>query len=331
MVPVAASSYAHMTRPLGDAGIHEIQVGLVVTLVAPVVSIVGYLLATRRSLSLLRSIAAWLVAVIGGLVFVLAARRARDVDREAFVRDMPVVGELGVDGPPVIVGSLTVGLQDLGNCHVRVTANGNGDRYSWPGLNVGACTRVRVKHDVVNDVAVIEYVPLWAMPDSGQWDVMAVHSTIDGRAISLDDVRAFRGSLFVPTQWAMFTAFSTAFAWLMLLTARVNRRRASALASATDAIHEGKGWFALDDGRRFFVRSAIDFVLGSFVVRVEEPALAGNYRASASATIEPVVEGTRKDHVEEPRAIAESCESIALASAAIGMMPPLMALIVLMA
>ena len=78
MVPVAASSYAHMTRPLGDAGIHEIQVGLVVTLVAPVVSIVGYLLATRRSLSLLRSIAAWLVAALGGLVFVLAARRARD-------------------------------------------------------------------------------------------------------------------------------------------------------------------------------------------------------------------------------------------------------------
>lgn len=330
LVPVAASAHAYFTRPLGDAGSITTHPSVVlVAFFAPAVAVLGYLLATRRSLSLIRTIAAWAVAIAGALAFVLAARRTGDVDRERFVRDMRVVGELGIDGPPLTVGALSIALQEPGNCHVRITTIAGAEIYPWPGLNVGSCTPVRVKHDTVNDVAVIEYVPLWAAPASGYWQVLAVHSTRDGRAVSLDDVKVFRGSLFVPTDWAMLAAFSTAFAWTMLLTARVHRRRAAALASATDAVHEGDGWFALEDGRRFFVHSAVDWVLGSFIVQVQEPAIAGNYRTSASTNIEPVVPGTRQDRVEEPRACADSCESVALASAAIGMMPALVALLVL--
>jgi hypothetical protein len=330
--PVAVVAWADFTRPIGDAGTHGIKESCaVVALVAPAVALAGYLFATRDSLHRLRTVAAWLFAIAAAFVFFAAARRSGDFDRGRLVTDMPIAGTLRAGGPPLAVGSVSVTLGDQGSCYVTTSVRDGFDETDWLRDSVKGCAPVRVRHDARNAIVVIEHIPLWAAPSSGAWQTVAVRSTRDGREVSLQDIHAFKGSLVVPPTWAMIAACSAALSLLMALVAKMYRRRAAALGSLTDATHEGRGWFALRDGRRFRVAAAADLILGAFAVRVEEPAVAGSYRASSSARVEPVAPGTKREWIDDPRAFAVAYDAVAIAAAAIGMMPALMALLVLMA
>jgi hypothetical protein len=273
-------------------------------------------------------VTAWLFAIAATMIFFAAARRSGDFERERLLANMPVAATLTVDGPPVIVGSISVALGARGACYVSTSVRGGSEHTDWLQDSVNGCVPVRVRHDARNAIVVIEDIPLWASPSSGAWQRVAVRSTRDGHEVSLDDVRTFEGSLLVPPAWATLAAFSAAIAFYFALVAKMYRRRAAALGSLTDAMHEGRGWFALGDGRRFRVATAADLVIGAFVVRVEEPAIAGSYRASSSAHVEPVVPGTTRDWIDDPRALGHAYDGIAITAAAVGSMPALMALLV---
>jgi hypothetical protein len=187
----------------------------------------------------------------------------------------------------------------------------------------------------VNEVAVIEQIPLWASPysdawHSDAWQPLAAYSTRDGRAVSLDDVTAFRGSLLVPTTWAALAAFSSALALGLLLPALAMRRREAKFRTLTDAEHIGDGWFAIPDGRRFRATSARELATGAFSIRLSEAGEMTDYRASGAAAVEPIEHGAASAHTDDARDLAGSCEGIALTAAAIGMAPALAALAVLM-
>jgi hypothetical protein len=331
VAPVAVAAYMHFTRPLGDVGTHGVRESVaVVIFVAPILAVLGHCLATKRSLDRLRTIAAWLFAVAGAALFVVAAPRSSEVDRERLIRDMPVVGTLTLDGPPIIVGSLSIELVPREDCEVRVTTHGGRLRTARPGQSVRECVPLRVRHDAVNDVVVVEHIPLWASPFSGAWQQLAVYSTRDGRDVSLADVTTFRGSLFVPSTWTALAAFSSALAFGLLLPALAMRRRESKFATLGDAEHLGDGWFALPDGRRYLVASARDLESGDFSIRLREAPEMTDYRGSAAATVVPVEPGAASRHFSRARDLAGSYEGVALAAASIGMMPALAALYVLM-
>lgn len=331
VAPVTVAAYLHFTRPLGDVGTHGVRESVaVVILVAPVLAALGHLLASRSSLDRLRTVAAWSFAIAGAVIFVVAARRAGEVDRERMIRDMHVAGTLALDGPAIIVGSLSIQLRKSGDCQVEVTPGNGRGRTSWPGQSVRDCAPVRVRHDAVNDIAVIEHIPLWASPYSGAWQRLAVYSTRDGRDVALDDATTFKGSLFVPRTWAALAAFSSALAFGLLLPALAMRRRETKFATLGDAEHLGDGWFALPDGRRYLVASARDLASGDFSIRLREPAEMTDYRASAAATVDPIEPGAASQHFERAKDLAGSYEGVALAAASIGMMPALAALFVLM-
>lgn len=193
-----------------------------------------------------------------------------------------------------------------------------------------ACHAVRVRHDAVNEIVLVETMPLWASPyDERAWHVIAVHSTRNAAEVPLD-VHVLRSLLRVPPSWASCAAFASAFSLMLLHASVVHRRRAKGLEGLVDAVHEGDGWFTVADGRRFRVPSAGDLELGAFGVRIAEPSLPADYRASAAATIEPVEPGNPSASIARARDLVGSYESAALFAALAGAMPAFVALVVVM-
>jgi hypothetical protein len=347
VAPIAFASYAFFTRPPADVVSKSADPSYVPIAIAAVVfAAIGWALVASRSRfgAGVRSAIAWGAVLGGTTIFAFAAGRADDVDRDRFLRDMPVVGEVVETRGPMAVGAITVELlrsesiaaSDSGadawgrsfSCQAIVSSPGKPNTLLAVG-EYGGCRRVRVRHDANNEIVVIEHVPLWAAPSSEYWQRLAVLSSRDGSPMS-PDARAFRRSLAVPREWASTAAFATALGLTFLLVALSARRRARKFAALTDAVHVGEGWFATPDGRRIHAAWAGELPLGDFSVRITEPTETPTYRDSAAARVEPIARGPATAHVAKARGLVATGEGVALTIAVLGTTPALVALISLL-
>lgn len=223
-----------------------------------------------------------------------ALSRAGRPDPDAYVASLPVAGELEIGDaiqlagrsleyvrrPPRLARPSTLTFLERNDCllqHVREDFVASAED--------GACPRIRVRVDRRGDVAVVEvaadgaFVPKRALsPVTGEWGDLSP--------------RAFADRLGVPVGWTVSCVLALVLAFVLAVLARRLRARAAAL-SGDDAVHEGRGWLALGDGRRVHAARATALPAGPVTVVLEgvEAAGGGGYR-----------EGQRSPEVQEVRA-----------------------------
>jgi hypothetical protein len=262
---------------------------------------------------------------------VLAARRPGEVDGERLIREMPIDGDLVVDGPPIRAHALTIDLRrpepGADTCNVDIVGPGRRASIIVIGSFEG-CVRVRVRHDEKNRLAVVEHVPVWASPWSDVWTRLAVVSSDDGAPVALD-VRTFRRSLAIRPEWVAVNGFTSAIALAFLLSARAMRRRDATYDRLLDAVHVGDGWFAIAGGRRILASWARELPIGEYSIELHEPRLLATYRDSAAPTVKPVARGKATAHARKARDLVMTYEGLALTLAAIGTAPVIVGLLVL--
>ena len=168
--PIAAVAYAHFTRPIGEENGHVTHAAVALSAVlVPVPAIAGLRIATASLRSRRRESIAWIAVFIGFLVCVVALARRGTVDRERALYAMPIAGELVADGPPVQLHELGVLLQSGGvSCRGVLAFQNRSEAFVPNGPTDAYCPPLRVRHDGVNDIAVVESLPLWnaRLPDN---------------------------------------------------------------------------------------------------------------------------------------------------------------------
>jgi hypothetical protein len=311
---------------------------------APVVAVVlvvsglalGLLFARRATDGVLR-VGAFAGVALALIAFVFALPRLAWPDADSYLARLATVAELAPGGDVVFAGRtlrtrvVTVvqpamtdpsGVHVDAWPHVECELTGLGEMHVLPA-DSGTCPRARVRTDGRGDLALLEL----ANPptDPAPW---SAHFAFDPRtgATTAITPRLIAGRTAPPIGWTVGGGFGALFGLAMLLVSRRLRRDAARM-TGVEAEHLGVGLVRLPTGEAVTVAAAGALPAGP-VLLVEQADHAPTYRAPGSPTFGAAFAGTLAELRAERTDLAASFLAVALAVAALGATPLLVARVV---
>jgi hypothetical protein len=293
----------------------------------------GVGLAHRSTNRALRAgaVAATAVALIA-LAF--AAPLIGRPDPDTYLASLPVVGELRADADVQLLGRSFTYRRVSVTDPPSVPDEGPGqplppraecqlsglDRMETFYPAGDGCPALRVLDDAGHDLAVID------SPASGRTGAgsIAFHPS-NGEELAVS-VQSVADRIAPPIGWIFGAALGGIFGAAFVFAASRIRRRAAALAG-TEAQHVGNGYVVLPNGDRVLVDVAAELPLGPVVLDAGTERLP-TYRIMGAPTFVSARAGTLAVHGEAMTDLAASLDAIAIAVAALGGAPLVVARII---
>jgi hypothetical protein len=305
---------------------------------APVVTVVlvvsglalGLLFARRATDGVLR-VGAFASVALALIAFVFAAPRLGRPDADSYLASLATVAELAPGGGEAAFAGRTLRTRLVtvvepqtaddtivpagATAHVECQLTGLGEMESLPG-EYGTCSRVRIRVDPRGDLAVLEVEDARASPH--EWSARFAFDPRTGVGTSITP-RSIASRTAPPIGWTVGAGVGGLVGLAFLLVGRRVQRDAARM-TGVEAEHLGVGLVRLSTGEVVTVEAAGALPAGP-VLLVEQADHAPTYRAPGSPTFGAAFAGTLAELRAERTDLAASFLAVALAVAALGATP----------
>ncbi|MDB4938653.1 MAG: hypothetical protein JWP87_5625 [Labilithrix sp.] len=291
-------------------------------------ALLGSGLAHRRTNGVLRLAAIGAVA-LSTIAFAFAVPRIGRPDPDTYVASLPEVAVLNVDSEVALAGrtyryvlshaDYPVPAQESASaepapsraeeCGIAGLAEGRSLAPTYTG-----CPTVHVRMDVGHDLAIVE----WPYASSrSRYETVAFHPS-NGERVSLSPIDV-ADRIGPPIGWTLGAGLGALFGAAFAFAASRIRRRATRFEGA-DAKHHGAGLVELASGETIRVDVAAELPVGD-VILARRAETMPTYRTTGAPVFGIALPGTLEELRNARTDFAASLDAVALAAAALGATP----------